>query len=87
MKEQNLFGAAQPDKNPARPMSIEFADDELTPKDEAAITTLSPPNAQLARVKDKLEHAAAVANQLPKHEQFAEFEKKIESDDGGNQPS
>ena len=87
MKEQIHLGAAEPDKNPARPMSIEYADDELTPKDEAAITTLSPPDAQLAQVEEKLEHAAAVANRLPKTEQLAEFEKKLEHDDGGNQPS
>lgn len=68
-------------------MSIEYADDELTPKDEVAITSLSPPDTQLAKVEEKLDHAAAVANQLPKKEQLAEFEKRLEQDDSGNQPS
>ena len=33
------------------------------------------------------EAAAAAANQLPPTEQLSEFEKTMEHDDGGNQPS
>jgi len=69
------------------PVAVTEAEDELTPKDEAVVTTLPPADEHRVKIEKKLEHEAVVANQLPQPEQLAEFEKKLEHDDAGNQPS
>ena len=87
MKDKNNQAELGPDKGSVQPVEVAEDDFELTPKDEAAAATLSPPDEHLAKIEKKLEHDAADANRLPQAQQWVQFEKKLEHDDSGNQPS
>jgi len=87
MKDKHDIAESVPDKAGAGPGAAADENVELTPKEEAAVASHSPPDEHVAKIEKKLELDAAAANQLPPKEQLKKFEKKLEHDDSGNQPS
>ncbi len=83
----NQMNGRKLNSSPSWPTEVTDANEELTPKEEVAVATLAPTDAQRVKIEQVLEREAVVANHLPKKEQLAKFEKKLEHDDSGNQPS
>ena len=64
MKDQHDIAESVPEKASAGPIAVADDDVELTPKEEAVVASHLPPDEQLAKIEQKLEHDAAAANRV-----------------------